>query len=258
MSTYLQLSQDLRREAGITSSSGDTPTSVVNQTGELRRVVEWAKKSWTEIQNRHTNWRWMRRQFTVNTVADTDEYASADCTDVDDASSISRFSHWWTHDLTDPPKCYLSADGVGAEYRLNYIRLEDFRRLYKFGSGQSGRPAHISVDHKNQIVLGPNPDDVYVVTGDYQRSAQIFSADNDTPEMPTQFHDLIVWYALEHYAYHEAATDSLMQAKKSGKRMLRQLEANQLPQLWFAVRTLSQTLGDLSFGRMSYCQQVRF
>ena len=45
--TYLELCQTLRREAGV---SGVGPASVVDQSGEYLRLVEWIKAAWTEIQ----------------------------------------------------------------------------------------------------------------------------------------------------------------------------------------------------------------
>ena len=47
--------------------------------------------------------------------------------------------------------------------------------------------------------------------------------------MPTQFHKLIVWYAMENYGYQQVSAESLARAEKFGRRMLRQLEVNQFP-----------------------------
>ena len=231
MATFLQLVQKLRRESGITSASATGPSTVVSQTGEMGRIVDWAKDAYTDIQNRHFNWRWMRKAFTVNTVASTVEYAYTAVTDVDAAAAISRFSHWWAYDESDQWQCYLASTGVSGQYWLRWLAIEDFRRLYKHGTIQTGPPVHVAIDHKNQIALGPSPDAVYTVTGDYQRSDQILALDATVPEMPTQFHNLIVWYALESYGFYESAPEAIQRAVKMVGRQMPQLEKDQLPEL---------------------------
>lgn len=239
MTTYLNLCKDLVREAGITSSSGTGPSAVTSQTGEMLRVVNWVRKAWDEIQNRHSNstglyWRWMRRQFTLALSSGDDTYAYGDATDVDASAAIARFSCWFVNDLKEPPRCYLTASGVSAEYWLHYVPLEAFNTIYKKGSGQSGTPIHITVDEKNQLLFGPKPNASFTVTGDFLRSVQTLAADGDIPEMPTQYHDLIVWYALEHYGFYEVAPEAIRRAQRAGGRLMRQLEINQLPELDFA------------------------
>lgn len=226
--TYLQLSSRLRQEAGIT---GTGPTAVVGQTGELKRVVDWVADAWREIQNRHNNWRWMRSSFSVNTVAGTDHYAYGDCTDTNDVATIARFKRWWVDDEEDRPKIYLSASGVSTQQRLIFMPWYDFKYIYRIGSGQSGQPTYISVDPQNNIVLGPNPDAVYVVTGDYQRGVLELTADGTTPDMPADFHLLIVWEALKKYGSFEAASESYQRGHDNAAIYWGDLRINQLPDL---------------------------
>jgi len=233
MSTFLQLAKRLRQESGITSSSAG-PTDVTTQTGEMQRVVDWVRSAWIDIQNRHFNWRWMRRAFTFDTAAGTDTYAYGVVTDVDQTGVITRFSHWWVNDEFDPPKSYLTSGGLAGQYWLNYDDLESFRRVYKIGVQTNKKPGYIAVDHQDRLLLGSNPDDIYTITGEFQRGAQILAADADVPECPTQFHDLIWHYAMEHYGYYEAAPEALARSRKQGMRLMRQLEQNQLPELTIA------------------------
>jgi hypothetical protein len=90
------------------------------------------------------------------------------------------------------------------------------------------------VDQKNQLVIGPQPDNTYTITGDFMRSAQILAADADTPEMPTQYHMLIAYLAMEKYGYSEAAGEVLLASQKASTRMRRQLEMNQSPAIGWA------------------------
>jgi len=222
---YLQITQRTCQEAGL---SGTVPTAVTNQTGELKRFVNWAEEAYTDIQNMNPFWRWMRVTFTLNTVASDDTYAYGDCTDSLTSSAITRFDHWMFDNCDDPPKAYLQSSGVGGEYWLEVVPWEWFKSVYKMGTQTTGAPAHITVDPQNNIVVGPSPDAVYVITGDYHRSAQVLAADADTPEMPTQFHKLIVYKALEKYGYFESAAEVVARAQKESALLMGQLRMNQL------------------------------
>lgn len=230
MATYLTGSQDLARECGLSQS----PSDVTTQTGELARIVYWYRDAYTEIQNR-TRWRFLRHGFTFPTVADTQAYAYTDATDSTSSSTISRFGSWYLKDLDNPPKCYLTSSGVGSQYFLSFMPWEWFNTVYNISSQSSGPPAHISIDPQDQIVLGPTPNDAYTVTGEYYRSAQVLAANGDTPEMPTQFHKLIVYAGMLEYAGFEAAQEVEVRATKGYNRLMRQLENNQMPPLSFAA-----------------------
>lgn len=233
MATFLTGTQRLVDEC-LGAGSSARPTAVTGQVGRLKNMVQWYASAWVDIQSRHDNWRWMRKGFTFNTVAGTDTYAYGAVTDVATSVAITRFSRWWADDFEDPFKCYLQSAGVGGENFLIWIPWENFKYLYKRGTQNNGQPLHVSVDNDMQLVLGPKPDAVYVITGDYQRSPQVLAADGDTPEMPAQFHDLIWRRAMEMYGAHLAAPDAFQRAVHEGKRTLRALENNQLPKVWRA------------------------
>lgn len=232
--TYLALVQKLRQEAEI---AGSGPTTVTGQSGQLARLVTWVTDAYKEIQNRHPNWRWLRSTFTVNTVAGTDAYAPVDCTDSRLTATITRFAQWWVYDEHGYPnfKIYLSSGGVGGERWLTFLPWSDFRAVYRIGTQNNGAPAHFTIDPQNKITLGPKPDAVYVLSGEYQMGPQILAADSDIPEMPGQFHDLIVYRALARYGLNSVAQEAIARSEVEGTRMLRALEANQLPQLGFAA-----------------------
>ena len=230
MSTFLELAVKGAREAGM---GGTGPDAVTGLSGQHLKLVNWIADSWTDLQNRYPNWRWMRCGFTVNTVASTDSYAYTACTDVKTSTTIARFARWWANDRVNGFNCYLTSGGVSGQYRLIYVPYEEFRHLYKFGvqQSQTGQPIHVAVDYDDQIVLGPNPNAIYTVTGDFQRGPQILAANGDTPDFPSRFHDLILWRAIQRYATHMVAPEILAQSKALGDPLLRELEMSQLPQI---------------------------
>ena len=232
MATFLALCQDVVEECGIPAGG---PSTVLNQDGQLKEVVKWVRDSWVDIQNWHQNWRWMRRTATIDTVADQRAYAPTAFTDEVTTNNVDRFSHWWAHRLVDPPKCYLKTTGVGGEYFLSWSAWDYYKTVYLIGQNRtiSSTPATITFDESDNINLGPIPNDVYTITVDYQLSAQVLANDNDVPELPADFHRLIVYEAMRRYAGKEAAPEVLMRASTEGRRVRYSLEHRHLSQYYF-------------------------
>lgn len=226
--TFLQLVQRLRQETAYADSG---PSAVTSQTGAHLRAVNWVIEAWNEIQNRHANWRWLRADFTFNTSASTEEYAYGSVTDVAASAVITRFKSWLIKDPRNPPRCYLTASGVGVGYFLTYIPWEQYRVLYQIGTQSEGAPCHITVAPNNKLMLGPVPDDTYTIEGEYQKSAQVLAADGDTPECHANYHMLIVYRAMEDSGYFENGSDILQRSSVKSRRLMRQLEADQLPMI---------------------------
>lgn len=229
MSTFLQLAQKLRQEIEI---PGTGPTAVTGQLGQLKRVVDWTRDAYRDIQVRHMGapmWRWLRGEFTFDTVIGDDTYLFGELTDDDTGVAIARFSRWMVNDVENPPRAHLKSGGIGGQYRLVFLPWHYYKQIYRIGIFQSSSPIHITVDPKNRLLLGPKPSDVYVVKGDYLRSAQILAADGDVPEMPSDYHELIVYWAMRKYGANAVAAELLARANTEGMQLMRALEANQLP-----------------------------
>jgi hypothetical protein len=233
MATYLQICQAVARECGIARGAdvSPVPTSVVGQNGELNRVVNWVTDAYLEIQNSQ-DWRFLRKKFTLDTVDGTDAYTFSDCIDVDLAVPITRFKSFRLNDRRNPPKIFLKSTGVGSEVFLSFTSWNNFEYLYKTGSlqEQTAFPFHVTIDPKDQIFLGVTPDNIYVMTGDYHKSAQILTLDADVPEMPAAYHDLIKYRAMEWYALFESAPEILSRAERGIRRVTHQLLKNQREQ----------------------------
>lgn len=225
--TFLELVQALRRETAYSASG---PTTVVDQSGMHERAVEWIKDNYTQLQNEQC-WRWLRKEFTLTTSSGDDSYAYGDCTDVATAAAITRFKKWALDDRYNPPKCYLSSSGSGSEYWLTYVNWEAFRTIYQIGNQANSAPSHITVDPSDNIVIGPTPNDTYVITGEYHRSAQILDVTDgtDSPEMPSDYHMLIVYMAMEDAGMFDVADEIVARSRIKRNRLKHQLMSTQIP-----------------------------
>lgn len=221
--TYIELCQALRRECGV---AGSGPAAVTNQTGELERLVYWIKDGYTELQMEEPNWRWLRSEFTFQTVAGDDSYAYSDMTDSVASATIDRFDRFWTEEV----QIYLTSGGMGGRHHIQFSRWETFRRIWLTGSQGNQYPSCFSIDPRNNFRLGGPPAAIYTVTGEYQKSPQVLAASSDTPEMPDKFHALIVARGMEKYAAFHAAPEVDAAAQRIIDRLMPELRANQLPE----------------------------
>lgn len=227
---YLELVNRLRQETNYANTG---PVTVSGQIGDHARSVSWVADAYTELQNRHP-WRWLKSDFTITTSSGQSSYSTTEATDTDSAASISRFKEWHIDDPYNPPKIYLSSSGVGTEYWLTYIPWEQYRTIYGIGNQSDSSPSHITVDPRNNIHLGPAPNDEYILSSEYNKSAQILTSDTDTPEMPSAYHMLIVYMAMEDAGYFDVAEEVIARGRQKGRKLLRQLEGNQLPPMRMA------------------------
>jgi hypothetical protein len=226
MGTFLSLCQDLRRECLI---PGTGPASVLNQTGQMARVVAWIRDAYTEIQVEEPGWRWLRGNFQIVTQANvrTYRYSDTGVTDSDTALAIARFATWWR----DPDlQIYLQSAGVGTRGPVSFVEWPDHRRVWLTGSQNPGYPSEWSIDPQDRISFGATPNGVYVAAGEYQKGPQVLAADADVPEMPDRFHQLIVARGMKKYAAGIYAPEVLAAANEIEDTLRRPLEVSQLPQ----------------------------
>lgn len=220
----LALVQALHREA---KQAGNVPSTVVGATGRAADLVQWIIEAYNDIQrDLDGQWKWLRREFYVDTVADTQSYAYGSVTDTDAAAAITRFKRW-DIDENDPPYIYLVSAGLGNQNELAVYDWIEFRHQYIRGSQTAATPGAISVSHDDKLYLGPKPDAIYRVSGYYWRGLQTLADDTDTPEMPSDFHMLIVYRAMVKYAYNVIAQELLGRAQGEGAGLYDGLVENQ-------------------------------
>jgi hypothetical protein len=213
--TFLQLCNLLIAEAGI---SAQPMTTVVGQTGELGRVVNWIKQAWIAIQASQTTWRFMRKSASIVTVAgQSGTYTASDVAT-------------WT---LDTARNYVTASGLITEIFMNFVEWDDYRNSYLYGALRyaQSRPLVFSIAPDNTLSFGPVPNGDHTVTIDYYKQPIELAADADIPGMPTEFHMGIVWRALMFYGGYEAAGESYNRGMNEYGIVLDRLEVTQLPML---------------------------
>jgi len=183
---FLAICKRVRQEAGI---AGSGPSSVVSQTGEIGRVVDWANDAWLTIQRKQL-WDWLWETATVTITAGTSATAG----------SI-------------PASRYLRDKAFIGTRRLCFIPWERFSVLYP--DPAAGDPSDWSIRPDGAFVVNTEP------TADAAISVQRYilptsmAANGDIPVMPERFHMAIVWRALMDASdYDEAGVSRTLAAAK--------------------------------------------
>lgn len=183
---FLALCRRTAREAGI---PGNGPATVVNQAGEMGRVVGWVAEAWMAIARRQL-WSWLWESTTVTIPAGTNSVAG----------SI-------------PAARYMKDKTYNGATPLSYRPWDDFCLMWPtFGVGE---PSDWTISPDNAIVVNSKPAaDLVLSVQRYARPTEL-AANTDTPPMPAEFHMAIVWRALMDAAdYDEAGIARAMAGAK--------------------------------------------
>ena len=223
---FLQLAQRVALETGVSLTG---PSAVANQTGRLGQIVKWTITADVDIQTLHNNWKFMRSGFTVNTTSGDGKYVFGDCTDTGSSAVIAKFREWCRD---TPLKIYKTASGVGTETDLAYIPYEDWYARYNLGAQTNSHPSYWSIDRDNGLLLGPKPDAIYTVSGDYMKAATELSVDASEPAFPADYHMAIVYRAMMKYARYVGAPEIFSDGQAEYQRVLREMRRTQLPDAW--------------------------
>lgn len=219
--TFLELCAALHREAGI---SGTAPSSVVSQVGEANRLVNWVADAWSDIQMSRTDWTFMRGTFTFQTEQGKYSYTTLEC----NIPTVGRFRNFDYNKM----RIYQNTLGVSDQTKLNPSFYEDYLDEYLTGQQVQSRPICFAVQPENKnLLLGYIPNTVYTVTGEYHKKPQVLAAHDDVPDIPSEYHMMIVWEALKSYANFESAPEVLGQAEKKLKPYKSAMIQDFLPQV---------------------------
>lgn len=214
MSTFLELCEDLARESG---AIGTAPSSVVGQSGRQLKCVEWVSLAWKTIQNSRRDWTFLRADWSGSLTANTMTYTGA--------SFISdRFGEF----LGDrpghqPTTIYKTSDGQDYETELTQTSFDAWKYQYDRRSHTAQQPYEYCLAPDRSIRFGPKPDDTYTVRGEYMKSPQVLAANDDTPDFPERFHELIVWRAIMLMAGADEAVTALVDARVKYSELYRAL-----------------------------------
>lgn len=222
--TFLQLVQQLRQECGV---SGANPTTTSNQVADIARLVSWIQQAWVEIQSLRQDWFFMRDAVTFQATPDFGgSYTPAQVGE----PMLAGYKK-------DSFRCYSVALGISNEQILPYLPYDQFRNLYLFGANRTiqARPVICSVDPQKNFLVGPVPNEPFIIEGEVFAQPLEFLNDGDYPRMPAQFHMAIVYKAMMSYGGYENAPEVYGRGEAEYKRMLARLIIDQTPTIGYGA-----------------------
>ena len=93
------------------------------------------------------------------------------------------------------------------------VQLDEFRSVYVYRTWGDATPIAWTFDESNQLLVAPKPALAYKLRIEYWKSPTELAADTDEPDMPEQYHRLLVWRALQNVAMFDAAPEVLSRAQ---------------------------------------------
>lgn len=225
--TFLEIVQRYVQECGISHTMPLKPFTVLNQVGELKRAVDNCAEAWFDIQALHQNWRFKHRDITKELLQGTAEYTSAEM-----GVDPGTFGRW----DKDSFRIYRTG-AIASEIPLSFIDYMEWRDTYQIGALRSAQswPIQLTILPNDGLGFGLVPASGLTVTGKYWTCPIRMEADEDVPELPFKHSPMIiVYYAMLHYGYFNAASEVLARAERFYGQLLRTLEIDQLPRIKLA------------------------
>ena len=233
MATYLGMVRDVRVMAGLGRAQD---VGAIEGDLKTEQIAQFVSDSYIELQN-EKRWRWLRKKCRINPTAGKDVYAPSDVLDIENPEQpapISRFAEWvreqrnpwrvFPADITLPNR----AAGV-----MTWYDWDAFNYTY---NGQSivvgSQPAHMTIRPDDNLQIAPMPDDgtvaAFHMIGEYHRSAQVLEDATDIPEMPTQYHRLISYLALQKLAFIQSDEGLEQFGAREARKMKASLSQTQM------------------------------
>ncbi len=210
--TYLELVRRLAAEVGATG----TIQTVVGAVGETARLANWINQAWLELQLSKDSWSWRAIEFEVPITAGTNV--------VDLKATFPRFQRLLDSEL------YVRIGDVWSS--LAFVPFKDWQDSVRTSATvTSGTPLVYTVLPSTYIELWPVSDRDTRLRGVYVTTPQTLVADADVPELPAEYHTILVYKAMILYAGYEAATEILSIALQGYNRMLSLLQNAELPDI---------------------------
>jgi len=213
MSTNLELCQELAQEVGISGSG--VPTTVVGQTGQLKKIVDFIKTADLRIQSMYIDWNFLWTQFS--------EALSATQTAVS-APTNPAVNQW------DDESFYLDYN-TDDYVRLKGIDWYTYRDRYRQGTKTDDIPSMVVIKPNLDLIIEPPCLTSYTLTGEYWAKPTAMTTNSATSSIPSHLHRIIIARAKMLFADHEEDDGMKLSAQSEFAEILADLKAAELPKM---------------------------
>lgn len=199
--------------------------SAVDATGAEGMFLVLVRNAWTHIQNSRKYWKWLRTESSFNTAIGTTTYTITTI-----FSPTNRFKRWYKDTFM------IRVDGQKSSMR--YLDYDYF--MWKYANADdNGVPFEFTIRPRDSAIIIAPPDKVYTIYADYHKTNQTLSLATDTPEVPSDYHMLIVYEAVNRYAISVGMTSLYQEYKQLYNELWGDLLRDQNPKSLFKVRSIA-------------------
>lgn len=225
---FLQLVQRAKRES---ARSGGTIASVALTSGDDQRIVGWVNDAWVDLQRRSHGWDWMRKELTGSLVAGTRGYTALSLN-----ALATDFGRWLPASIEHyAPQVAMAS---GQRINLKFRDWDAFRSAFELQDHAAGDPQYWSVAPDRKLYVGPTPSAACTLRLGYYKQPYELVLDADTPDMPSEFHTLLVWRALMELASFDSAVEVYARASVNYENADTDLRQQCAPRLYFRAVSL--------------------
>lgn len=204
MSTFVQLANEMRSLSGV---QGTGPADVTTAVNIELKIVNYIINAWIDIQSNAKRWKWMQLDYLpvggnpLQSIATTSDYV---------LSGVHETR-------TGTFRSYLTATGTSGRQPMIWVPWNRYRATYDMTTQTSDdRPLVVTRRPNGDLRFYPTPDAVYSLEFEYMKTAQVLAVNTDVPEMPSEFHQLIVYEALKRYGTAEDAPELVQLGDSAG------------------------------------------
>lgn len=232
---FLALCQKAALESGVIA--GTQPTTVVNQTGLLAKIVSWTADAVEWVEQEETGWRWMQKPWTGPLTANNRTYTAASF-----AATNADFGAWIIDDVARryyPTSVYLTATGVSDEQPIRFMPYDQWQRTFDRGTQTTDRPSRYTISPQDEIIFAAEPNDAFTARGMYRRRSLRPTVNTSTPEWAPQFHMAAVWESGRRLALYDEAYQNAARCERERDMVMAKLRQTQLPVMRIVGRPLA-------------------
>lgn len=221
---FLELCRATAQDAGVVAGL-PTFSTVNGVTGRVAQLVGWVRDGWIDIQNEREDWLWMRRKFGA---AGDVLLSPGNTTYTAIGLNLTRVARWEIGTPTYHPMSIYDTDiGRADESPLPWIPYPAWMERYDRGVHDHSRPTCWSTSPQGELLFGPTPDKAYAIRGGYVVTPQELAADTDIPEMPAQFHRVIMAEAIALMSQSDEVAETMVSYKNRYERLRQALVNSQ-------------------------------
>jgi len=204
MTDFVTLTQEMRHLAGL---SGAGPADVETATGIELTLVRNIRDAWIRIQAARYPWKWMWKEYEIplpgtgplQSIGNTEDYL---------LTGVERIH-------VNTFRNYLTSVGPTGRQRMTFIPWEGWQRRFAVANITASRPI-LCTRLPNGTLRLYKPNDIYSVEFEIQKTPQELLVNADTPEMPIQYHPLIIYEALKIYGKANDAPEVIKLGEEEG------------------------------------------